>query len=385
MRGASRAAETGRSRGFARALAGVAALGLTLVLSAGAAGAASLPSPSASPTPTPSPTPVPVPVPKASALNADLSAGQSVLNLGSSFLERLGVEATHGGSRLQRSNPGGGGASEAAEQPRFRTWGETYGVWARSQPQGDFVGDRRSTWGGVAGIGMRLAPGVNAGISVDQSRTWVDVPLALQSTTLDLTQLGFNASVDQGPWTWAIAVVYGSGGIKAQRGTSLGATRAAYGAHITGVLSELDYYWSFGETRVVPKLAFEYARATTAAFQESGGLEPLTVSGTSLERARFLVGAEVGRYFILDGKILDLSAYAKFVDNVCQNLGSVTVSLGPQSITLQGLGEGRYGADTGAAMSLSLSSTSRIYVNYDAKLRSALQSHQGTLGVEFKW
>jgi hypothetical protein len=26
-----------------------------------------------------------------------------------------------------------------------------------------------------------------------------------------------------------------------------------------------------------------------------------------------------------------------------------------------------------------------FYLNYDAKFRAALQSHQGTMGVEFKW
>jgi len=61
------------------------------------------------------------------------------------------------------------------------------------------------------------------------------------------------------------------------------------------------------------------------------------------------------------------------------------VSLGTQSLTLQGIGESQYGADAGAAASLSLSNTARIYVNYDAKLRAAMRSHQGTLGVEFKW
>lgn len=353
-----------------------------------AAEAASLPSDAASPTPNPTPVPPPPsppPGPAPTAVSSELSSGRSVLDLGSNFLERLGNQATFGGSRLQRSNPSGGGASETAEQPRFRTWGEAYGVTVRSSAQGDFVGDKRTTWGGIAGIGMRLAPAVNVGVSVDQSRTRVDVPLALQSATLDLTQFGFNASVDHGPWSWAIAIVHGSGGINARRDTSLGATTSAYGAHVTGVLSELDYYWSSGESRVVPKLAFEYARAKTAAFQEAGGLDPLSVSGTSLERGRVLIGAEIGRYVVLDGRILDVSAYGKFVDNFTQNLGAMTVSLGAQSITLQGLGEGRHGADTGAAVSLSLNGTTRLYLNYDAKFRSALQSHQGTLGVEFKW
>ena len=98
-----------------------------------------------------------------------------------------------------------------------------------------------------------------------------------------------------------------------------------------------------------------------------------------------LLGAEIGRYWILDRKILDLSAYGKFVDNISQNFSSVVVSLGPQSITVQGIGESRYGADAGASASLSLSNTARLYLNHDGKFRSALQSHQGTFGLELKW
>jgi hypothetical protein len=102
-------------------------------------------------------------------------------------------------------------------------------------------------------------------------------------------------------------------------------------------------------------------------------------------RMRVLVGAEVGHYWIFDRKIFDLSAYGKFVDNVVQNFSDVTVSLGSQSITLQGIGESQYGADAGASASLSLTNTARLYINYDAKFRAAMQSHQGTLGVEFKY
>jgi outer membrane autotransporter protein len=61
------------------------------------------------------------------------------------------------------------------------------------------------------------------------------------------------------------------------------------------------------------------------------------------------------------------------------------VSLGPESITLQGIGESQYGADVGAAASLSLTDRVRFYMNYDGKFRAAMQSHQGTLGVEYKW
>ena len=318
-------------------------------------------------------------------INSNISAGKAVTDLGSNFLERLGNQATSGFNKALRSNAAGGGASESTEDPRFRTWGEVYGISARTGQIGDFVGDQRRTYGGVAGFGARIAPGVNVGFSVDQSHSDIDVPLAFQSAALDLTQLGFNASVDKGPWTWAVALVHGFGKVNSSRDTGFGFATAGYNARIDGALTELSYYWSADQSRIVPKAAFEYVRASTGSLQEFGGIDPVMASGATVERARILAGAEIGHYWIFDQKILDLSAYGKFVDNVAQNFGSVTVSLGAQSITVQGIGESRYGADAGASASLSVSNTARLYINYDGKFRSAMQSHQGTLGVELRW
>jgi uncharacterized protein with beta-barrel porin domain len=341
------------------------------------------PTPSPTPTPTPSPSPIPIPIP--TSINYDQSAGNSTLNLGSGFLERLGNQASGGFNRAFRSNPGGGGASEGTEDPRFRTWFEGYGVAVRTDAQGDFVGDKRKTFGGVAGFGARVAPGVNLGFSVDQSHTDIDVPLALQSATLDMTQIGFNGSLDKGPWTWAFAVVHGFGKVHSSRDTGFGLATAGYRAAVDGALTEISYYWTKDQMRVVPKGALEYVRATGAAFQEAGGLDPLNVGSTAISRARVMIGAEIGRYFIFDRKILDLSAYGKFVDNFDQNLGSVQVSLGTQNIVVPGIGESRYGMDAGASASLSLTNTARLYVNYDGKFRNELTSHQGTVGFEYKW
>jgi uncharacterized protein with beta-barrel porin domain len=324
-------------------------------------------------------------MPSPTDINSDVSSGATVANLGSSFLERLGNQAAGGFNRNSRTNPGGGGASEATEDPRLRAWGEAYGISATTGAQGVYVGDHRQTWGGVAGIGARVAPGVNIGFSVDQSRTAIDVPLAFQSASLDLTQLGFNASVDKGPWTWAIALVHGFGKVNSNRDTGQGFATAGYNAEIDGALTELSYYWNIDQSRIVPKAAFEYVRASTGSFREIGGLDPVMASGATVERSRVLIGAEIGHYWIFDSKVLDLSAYGKFVDNVEQNFGSIVVSLGPQSIAVQGIGESRYGADAGASASLSLTNTARLYLNYDGKFRSALQSHQGTVGVEVKW
>jgi uncharacterized protein with beta-barrel porin domain len=376
----SRAKETGTCRRLVVAVAIAFGFAFTVVAAPSSVQAQTTtvtPTGALARTPTPSPTPT--------VINSDLSVGAAVTNLGSNFLERLGNQATNGFGGALRRNPAGGGASESTDEPRFRTWGEVYGISARTGAQRDFVGDHRQTWGGVAGFGARVAPGVNVGVSVDQSRTAIDVPLALQSATLDLTQLGFNASVDKGPWTWAVALVHGLGKINSSRDTGFGTASAGYHAHIDGALTELSYYWDIDQSRVVPKAAFEYVRAATGSLQEFGGLDPVMASGATVERSRLLMGAEVGHYWIFDRRIFDLSAYGKFVDNVAQNFSAVTVSLGTQSITVQGIGESRYGADAGASASLSLSNTARLYLNYDGKFRAATQSHQGTAGVELKW
>ena len=329
--------------------------------------------------------PPPPPVPSPSTTASDFSATAGLVFFGSTFHVRLGDQATGGLARASRTNPGGGGASEALDGQTFRSWGELYGISSTTGPQGNFVGDKRSTTGGVAGFGARVAPGVNVGFSIDQSRTGIDVPLAMQSANLDLTQLGFNASIDRGPWTWAIALIHGFGKINSSRDTGFGFATAGYHGRIDGALTELSYYWTLDQSRLVPKAAFEYVRASTGSFQEIGGFEPVSASGATLERSRLLLGAEIGHYWIVDQKILDLSGYGKFVDNVEQKLGLVTVTLGPESILVQGIGESRYGADAGAALSLSLTNTVRVYLNYDGKFRSALQSHQGTAGVEMRW
>jgi len=78
---------------------------------------------------------------------------------------------------------------------------------------------------------------------VDQSRTAIDVPLALQSATLDLTQIGVNASVDKGPWDLG----HRPGPRFSEKSTQAetpGSGIASYNAHIDDALTELSYYWS---------------------------------------------------------------------------------------------------------------------------------------------
>lgn len=333
------------------------------------------------------PTPAPTPTPGITIVSSRISVDNAVTNLGSGYLERLTNQATNSIDRIGRNNPGGGGASQTTEPTKVRVWTEGYGISATTSPRGDFAGDRRTTWGGVVGAGATVMPGVNLGLSIDHSRSKIDVPLAFQSATLDLTQVGATFSVDKGPWTVAGAFVHGFGNVNSVRDTGASLANAYYNARIDGGLVELSYYWTQGQSRIVPKVAFEYVRSSTDAFREIGpAFFLVTASDAWAERARILAGAEIGHYFLIDRKILDLSAYGKFIDNVAQNFGAVTVSIpGFQPVSVQGIGESQYGADAGAAASLILSNNFRVYAHYDGKFRSQYQSHQGTVGLEMKW
>jgi len=323
------------------------------------------------------------PIPNATDNNSQFAVTASQFDIGSSFLQRMNREATYGFA--MRNNSGGGGASQSTAEPLYRTWAESYGIGARTGAQGTFVGDKRSTIGVVGGIGATIAPGLNIGFSADQSRTQIDVPLALQSAALNMTQIGVNASYVNGPWGMALAAVHGFAQINALRATALGTAAANYRGNIDGVLGELNYSWSFGQSRIVPKVALEYISARTDGYREFGGTLPVSVADSHGERARVLAGAEVGHYWIIGQQAIDVSAYGKFVDNFVQNIGDVQVSLGNNAISVAGVRESRNGADAGAAASWIVSNTVRLYANYDGKFRSGFESHQGTVGVELKW
>lgn len=327
--------------------------------------------------------PVIPPSPGLTDNTAQLSATASQLDLGTNFLQRLGRAATYG--YAQRDNSGGGGASQSTAAPLYRSWFEVYGQSAQTGPQGTFVGDDRKTIGGVAGIGMNITPDFYLGVSVDQSHTDIDAPLALQSAGLDLTQIGINGSYTRGPWTVAFAAVHGFASIDSRRTTTGGIASANYRGSIDGALGELSYYNAIGQSRIVPKIGIEYVAASTNAYQESGGALPVSVADSHSERARVMIGSEIGHYWITGQQIVDISAYGKFVDNFVQNMGSVDVSLGSQSVSIQGIRESTLGADAGANISWMMTDKMRLYANYDGKYRSNFNSHQGTLGFEVKW
>jgi uncharacterized protein with beta-barrel porin domain len=330
------------------------------------------------------------PIPRTDA-NTAVSAAFAQFDLGSQFLKYLGDQ---GGVTWQGApNAGGGGADlaaapAAAGPPIYRAWGEAYGLRTRMDPKADFAGDTRRSVGGVAGLGMTVAPGAMIGLSVDQSHTKIDVTGLPQHATLDLTQVGLNGVYEIGPWTLAAAGVYGFAKIDSNRDTAGGTATAGYNARLFGTVAEVSYYKGFGTSRIVPKIGLDWMRTETDAFTETGGSDPAIVPNQVAQRARVYLGAEVGNTWIMEQRMLDLSGYARVVDIYWRELPSLFLSSTNQLFTpqtVQGVAEARFGVDAGAMASYRFARNARIYAGYDGRFRSGYQAHGGTLGLEVRW
>lgn len=319
------------------------------------------------------------------------AASYAVFGLGSRYLQMLGGL---GGPGQQSSlfgtgpNPGGGGAPAPAAPPRFRAWAETYGLMAHTGAQTDFPGDSRRTYGGVAGLAMNVAPGAMLGLSVDQSRSRIDITGLPQHATLDLTQVGINGAYELGAWTFSAAGIAGFAGVDSSRDTPSGGATASYRAGLWGVIGEASYYIPLGSARIVPKFGADWTQTHTKAYSEAGGIDAVMVPQATAERSRIFAGAEIGNTWVAGATVFDLAGYAKAVDILSQRVPVLTVSAvsGPATpITVFGVAEGKFGLDAGVVASVRLSPIARLYALYDGRFRNGFQSNGGTLGLELRW
>jgi uncharacterized protein with beta-barrel porin domain len=324
--------------------------------------------------------------PPAASSGSVYASGQSALfDIGSHFQNRLGALSSFRTAASAGNNPQGGGAEFSDE--RYRTWFEGYGGTSRTDASGDFLGDRRKLYGALAGAGMTIVPGATIGLSVDRNRTNIDAPGA--SGRIDLTQVGALAALENGPWTLGTTVVHGFGQVHSSRFDPGGTSAASYGARLWGAMGELSYYVALPENwRFVPKLTVDWLRTSTDAFTEAGGRSPVNGSSVTASRIRLLAGGEIGRSWLADRQIMDLSVYALLVDNLEQNIGELSISdatVGSPPQLIAGVRESTLGADAGATFSVKVTQVTRLYVVYDGRFRGNLTSHVGTVGAEFRW
>jgi uncharacterized protein with beta-barrel porin domain len=341
------------------------------------------------------PAPAPAPPPQVPATSSAIgaSSNDALFGLGTQYLQLLGGM---GGPSWQSSlfgtgpNPGGGGAPAPPAGPTWRAWGEVYGQTSHTgaQDQANFPGDSRRTYGGVAGLAMNVTPSATLGVSVDQSKTSIDIVGLPQHAGLDLTQIGINGAYELGAWTVSAAGVGGFARVDSNRDTLSGPATAAYDANLWGAIAEASYYVPLGSARIVPKFGADWTQSHTDAYAEMGGIDAVSVPAATADRTRIFAGAEIGNTWVTSTTVVDLSGYARAVDILSQHVPNLTVDAvsGPATpVTVFGVTEAKYGLDTGASVSMRLSPIARLYAVYDGRFRNGYESHTGTLGLELRW
>lgn len=319
--------------------------------------------------------------------SASQSSNSALMDIGNQYLQRLGAQMSSKTAGGSGNNPGGGGAEDM--QQRYRAWLEGYGSVSRAGAQGTFTGDRRTTYGGIAGFGATIAQGVAVGVSVDRSHTKADVSNLPQSGRIDVTQVGLNGAIEHGRWALGLAVIHGIGTVRTSRFDAGGENTAAYDARLWGALAELSYFVPLpNNSRLVPKFGFDWMQVRSDPFVESGGLGPVSGSALTSTRVRMLAGAEVGHSWLVGRTVFDIAAYGRLVNNLVQNMGDLQVSLASGAgtpVSLAGVRESTLGADAGVTFTAGITEAARLYAIYDGRFRSNSDSHSGTLGVEVRW
>jgi hypothetical protein len=220
-----------------------------------------------------------LPCPPVPASNGSVfeSTQASLFDIGSHFQNRLGALSSSRTAASRGNNPQGGGADltvDPVTYERYRTWFEGYGINTTTDAQGTFVGDRRKMYGGLAGAGMTVTPGVTFGLSVDRNTTDADLPGA--SGRIDMTQIGALGSFEKGPWTLGVTVIHGFGDVNSSRFDGGGTSTAAYHARLWGTMAELSYY-----------VALPTTGASSPGSPSTGSAPPPTPSSRQAASIRF--------------------------------------------------------------------------------------------------
>jgi outer membrane autotransporter protein len=186
-----------------------------------------------------------------------------------------------------------------------------------------------------------------------------------------------------------MTLVHGFGDVHTSRFDVGGTSSASYFATLWGAMAELSYYHALPDNwRFVPKLTFDWVRARTDSFVETGGTTPIAGNGVTSSRIRLLVGGEIGHSWLFDRTIMDFAMYGRLVDNLSQEIGTLTVS-DPSGVatarSILGIRESNLGGDAGATLSAKLSELARLYAAYDGRFRSNFTSHTGTVGAELRF
>ncbi len=253
-------------------------------------------------------------------------------------------------------------------------WGEVYHF--RVSQSG-----RRDAWGLAGGFGLALAPGVTLAAGIDHGQLDIDVPGALETGEVELTEIGAALRFDSGPFTASLAAVHGFGNAETRR-TIIGQSDADYDVRLTGVGLDLSYAIETGGWTLRPGAGLDYISLSTDGFTESDTLG-LIVADQSADRVRASAGLSIERDF--GGVALSASARYLAVLSGDERSLPVAFAIAPGRILDMSAPGEPDGLLLGARLAVPLSPAATFFIGYGGRFGGDYEAHAGTAGIRMRF
>ena len=186
---------------------------------------------------------------------------------------------------------------------------------------GDFTGDSRKTYGGVAGVGATVAPGFeprhfrrSEPIQHQRDGVWRNAGASTSPRSARSPHTKTAPGISTPRWSAASAM------FTAAASTSAARPRPSYQARSVGGDGRAQLL--LGAARQHPSSSPSSpstgCEPRTDAFTEIGGTTSDPGSAVTASRVRMLIGGELGHSWLVDRRIMDISVYGALSSTTCR-------------------------------------------------------------------
>ncbi len=267
----------------------------------------------------------------------------------------------------------------------WHLWGETYGYVANTASTSNALGNNRSTVGFHGGLGYDVTPSLRLGVAFDYGGTNISQTSANEVGSTNLTEIGLYAAWHQGALFANITGTDSWGDAKTSITPPAGTLvdTANYRLSVQSVAGESGIHLPYQIFVFTPSIGGSYIDVNAGSFTETGSALALQGAATNYHRFEGWLGLKAEAKYTIGHSLLAVEAYGRALAlggdqriNVPVNFVGNTTQL-----SISGAQTGTFGGDVGAAAAYIIAPNAKLYLAYDAGLRSSYTSQAGSGGV----
>lgn len=277
------------------------------------------------------------------------------------------------------------GTSHEAKGPAM--WGRAYGQWGKGDDKGSLVGSHQDVYGGALGLEYN-ADNYVVGVAGGWSHDKVKYNAATSNGSGDSWQIGAYAGFNSGNVTGDVQVSYLHGSYDAIRSINVATINRTASAHFTGelwkVVGTVGYKADLSGISLRPFVGIDYSNGKIKSFTESGaGAADLTVSDINADRTDLMVGLDLAPKASSKISPYGRVAYRYDLKNDDRTISALFNGNSASAFTVSGVKPSRSQVDVDAGVSFAIGERASVFVGYQGRFRSDMNSHGVSGGVRF--